>query len=87
MSSLCICECPTLIGRIGGGGGGGGGGNIYCGLWCSCSFKRVRNLISAGAGAGYHLTVKYRNPGGGQIKSDPAWPETDPARHTAWALY
>ena len=84
MSSLCICECPTLIGRIGG-GGGGGGGNIYCGLWCSCSFKRVRNLISAGAG--YHLTVKYRNPGGGQIKSDPAWPETDPARHTAWALY
>ena len=23
VSSLCICECPALIGRIGGGGDGG----------------------------------------------------------------
>ena len=81
MSSLCICQCPTLIGRIGG-GGGGGGAHL---LWCSCSFKRVRNLINALAG--YHLTVKYRNPAGGEITSEPAWPETDPACHTVWVLY
>ena len=34
-----------------------------------------------------YYTLKYRNPPGEQIKSDPAGAETDPACHTAWVLY
>ena len=46
MSSLCICQCPTLIGRIGGGGGGGGGGgNIYCGAAAASNEWEILSVL------------------------------------------